>query len=191
MALLDADQLSRMGFAKVGRNVRISDKASFYGASRISIGDNSRIDDFCVLSAGEGGIELGSFVHIAPFCSLMGAGRIVLKDFSGLSSRVSIYSSSDDYSGRAMTNPTVPVDYTGVVHADVVFEPHVIVGAGSVVLPGVRLAKGVAVGALSLVKDSCNAFGIYSGQPARWVKDRRRDLLSLEVELRSKMPLRD
>ena len=40
---------------------------------------NSRIDDFCVLSAGEGGIEIGDYVHVAVFCMLIGAGKIKLE----------------------------------------------------------------------------------------------------------------
>ncbi|EJN5866086.1 dTDP-4-amino-4,6-dideoxy-D-glucose acetyltransferase VioB, partial [Escherichia coli] len=55
MAYLDEIQLKEMGFKSVGENVKISDKASFYGCDNISIGNNVRIDDFCVFSAGEGG----------------------------------------------------------------------------------------------------------------------------------------
>ena len=108
-----------------------------------------------------------------------------MADFSGLSSRVSIYSSSDDYSGATMTNPMVPREYTGVVHADVYLGRHVIVGSGSVILPGVTLEDGVAVGALSLVTKDCKEFGIYSGNPARRISDRKRDLLELEKLLLS------
>ncbi|MBM3059473.1 dTDP-4-amino-4,6-dideoxy-D-glucose acetyltransferase VioB, partial [Escherichia coli] len=57
MAYLDEIQLKEMGFKSVGENVKISDKASFYGCDNISIGNNVRIDDFCVFSAGEGGID--------------------------------------------------------------------------------------------------------------------------------------
>jgi galactoside O-acetyltransferase len=180
MAMLSRDAIEQMGFASVGDNVQISDRASFYGASRIALGDNVRIDDFCVLAAGVGGISIGQHVHIAVCSSLIGAGRITLSDFSGLSSRVSIYSSSDDYSGATMTNPTVPSEYTGVTHADVFLGKHVIVGSGSVILPGITLEEGVAVGALSLVTKHCEAFGIYAGNPARRIKERRRDLLELE-----------
>lgn len=169
-----------MGFASLGKKVQISDRAAFYGTDRIAIGDHVRIDDFCVLSAGEGGISLGQYVHVAVFCSLIGAGRIELRDFSGLSSRVSIYSSNDDYSGLRLTNPTVPAEFTGVSHADVVLGRHVIVGAGSVVLPGVTLEEGAAVGALSLVTRSCEAFAVYSGVPARRVGPRSRELLEVE-----------
>lgn len=183
MGILSHEQIEQMGFAQVGANPQLSDKASYYNCANIKIGDNVRIDDFSVLSAGIGGIEIGSYIHIASHSSLIGAGKIILDDFSGISSRVSVYSSSDDYSGANMTNPTIPAEFTHVNHADVVIGRHAIIGSGSVILPGVTLEEGVAVGALSLVTKSCKAFGIYSGVPARRIKERKRDLLALEKAL--------
>lgn len=180
MAMLEREAVESMGFAGIGKNVQISDRASFYNCARISLGDNVRIDDFCVLSAGVGGIDIGNHVHIAVYSSLMGQGRISLADFSNVSSRVAIYSSSDDFSGGAMTNPTVPSEFTAVFSADVHVGRHAIVGAGAVILPGVTLEEGVAVGALSLVKETCTAFGIYAGVPVRRIAERKRDLLDLE-----------
>ena len=188
MAYLDLRALEAMGFAGMGRNVRISERASFYGTSRISLGDEVRIDDFCVLSAGAGGIEIGQHVHIAVFSSLIGAGKIALGDFSNISSRVSIYSSSDDYSGATMSNPTIPDQYKAVQLADVFVGRHVIIGCGSVILPGVRLEDGVAIGALSLVRESCEPFGIYAGTPARRLRERERGLLDLEQRYLANRP---
>ncbi|MWV15953.1 acyltransferase [Pseudomonas sp. L-22-4S-12] len=185
MGLLTRDQIENMGFSHVGENPRLSDKASYYNCGKIVIGDNVRIDDFCVLSAGNGGIEIGSYIHVAVYSSLIGAGKIILSDFSNISSRVAIYSSNDDYSGASMTNPMVPEEFTNVTHADVIVGRHVIVGSGSVVLPGVILEDGVAVGALSLVSKNCRAFGVYSGVPVRRIKERRRDFLELEEVFRS------
>lgn len=185
MPKLRAEAIAEMGFAKVGKNASISDRASFYNCAKISIGDNVRIDDFCVLSGGEGGILIGCHVHIAVGSTLIGAGRILLDDFSNISSRVSVYSSSDDYSGATMTNPTIPSKFTGVIHDDVHIGKHVIIGCGSVILPGVTLEDGVAVGALSLVNKNCLAFGIYAGTPARRIKERKRDLLEKEREFRA------
>lgn len=180
MGMLPRDFVEKMGFAAIGENVQISDRASFYNTSKISLGSNVRIDDFCVLSAGLGGISIGSHVHIAVYSSLIGAGRITLSDFCNISSRVSIYSSNDDYSGSTMTNPTLPSQYTGVTDGDVLLCKHVIIGSGSVILPSVTIEEGVAVGALSLVKKDCKAFGIYAGNPAQRIKERKRDLLELE-----------
>lgn len=169
-----------MGFARIGTDVRISKKASIYNPGRISIGSHVRIDDFCVLSAGDGGIEIGDYVHVAVFCLLIGAGKITVREFSNFSSRVSIYSSNDDYSGQHLTNPMVPGQFTGVTRKDVIIDRHAIIGSGSVVLPGVHLEEGTAVGALSLVKQTCKTFGIYAGVPARRIGERKRDLLDLE-----------
>lgn len=180
MGALSLDVIKQMGFANVGKNCQLSDKASYYNCNNISLGDNVRIDDFCILSAGVGGICIGSNVHIAAFSLLIGAGRIMLNDYSGISSRVSIYSSSDDYSGASMTNPMIPKEFTNVRSADVNVGRHVIVGSGSVVLPGANLEDGVAVGALSLVAKRCKEFGIYSGIPAKRIKERKRGLLELE-----------
>jgi galactoside O-acetyltransferase len=180
MAALDRQTIENMGFASVGNNILISEKASFHNCKNISLGNNCRIDDFCVISAGKNGVTIGNNVHIAVYTSLIGSGNITLSDFSNLSSRVAIYSSSDDYSGATMTNPTVPSEYTGVIHKDVYLGKHVIVGSGSVILPGVRLEEGVAIGALSPVTKSCKAFGIYAGNPAKFIKARKRDLLELE-----------
>ncbi|MFJ4430042.1 acyltransferase [Pseudomonas sp. NPDC089395] len=182
MAFLSRAQIETLGFARVGKNPLLSDKASFYNCANIAIGDNVRIDDFCVLSAGLGGIEIQSHVHIAVFSLLTGAGKIVLGDFSGLSSRVSVYSSSDDYSGASLTNPTIPDQFKSVASADVCIGRHVIVGSGSVLLPGAVLEEGVAVGALSLVAKRCSAFGIYSGVPVRRIKERQRTLLAVEQQ---------
>lgn len=180
MTMLPHEAIATIGFASLGTNVQISERASIYGADRIKLGNNVRIDDFCVLAAGLGGIDIGSYVHIGVGSSLIGAGNITLSDFSGVSSKVSIYSSSDDYTGRTLTNPTVPDEYKNVNHAPVFLGRHVIVGSGSVILPGVRLEDGVAIGALSLVTKNCVEFCIYSGNPARYIKKRRRDLLEVE-----------
>ncbi len=182
MAFYTRKELKGLGFKSIGENVLLSQKASIYGIGNIEIGNNVRIDDFCVISAGIGGIKLGNNIHIGVFSSLIGAGRIELKDFVNISSKVAIYSSNDDYSGHYMTNPTLPSEYTNVTSSYVMLEKHVIIGSGSVVLPGVTLETGVAIGALTMVNSTCEAFGIYCGNPAKKIKERKRNLLALEKE---------
>ena len=182
MSFLSQDQVNSLGFLSVGNNVLISSKASIYNAKYISIGNNVRIDDFCILSAGIGGFSIGNNIHIAALTTLIGMGHIQLCDFCNLSSRVSIYSSSDDYSGHTMTNPTIPNEFKNVTNAPVVIGRHVIIGCGSVVLPGVTLEEGVAIGALSLVNKDCITFGIYGGVPSKFIKERDRNLLNIEQQ---------
>lgn len=182
--MLTRDELLDLGFAHLGDDVRVSDRASFHNCAQISLGSHVRIDDFAVLSAGAGGIVIRDYVHIAVGVSLIGAGRITLSDFAGLSSRVAVYSSNDDYSGKFLTGPTVPNQYRNTRHADVHVGKHVIVGSGAVILPGVTIHDGAAIGALSLVNADCEEFAIYVGAPARRIRDRSRQLLALEADLR-------
>ena len=183
MSYYSQEELAQFGFKYLGCAVRLSKKASIYNASNISIGDNSRVDDFCVLSAGKGGVVIGRNVHIAVFSSLIGSGCIEVQDFANISSRVGVYSSNDDYSGEYMSNPTVPSGYTNIVQAPVLIGRHVIIGAGSIILPGITLNKGVGVGALSLVNKDCEAFYMYAGTPARKIGRRSKKLLELEKSL--------
>ena len=186
MGFYSDDELSQLGFASVGINVKVSRLASLHGTSRITLGDHVRIDDFCVLSAGRGGIVIGCYVHIAVYSSLIGAELIQIDDFANISSRVSIYSSSDDYSGQTMTNPTVCEQFKHVAHGKVHIAEHVIVGCGSVILPTVTLGQGVAVGALSLINKSIEPWHIVAGQPARFIKMRKQDLLGLAAQFMAK-----
>ncbi|HIF9499016.1 TPA: acyltransferase [Photobacterium damselae] len=173
MSFYTQKELKSLGFRFVGENVLISRKASFYGVEKISIDDNSRIDDFCVLSSSDKGeINIGRNVHIAIYSSLIGKESINIKNFSNISSRVSIYSSSDDFSGNWMTNPTIPDNFTNVVSKKVVIGENVIIGAGCIILPGVTINNGCAVGAMSLIKDNFPKNSIIMGVPGRIVKKR-------------------
>jgi galactoside O-acetyltransferase len=183
MGMMTTQQLKKAGFKSIGENVMLSEKASFYNPSKISIADNARIDDFAILSAGSGGIHIGRYVHVGCYVSLIGDGEIILEDFSGLSGRVSIYSSNDDTSGQFMAHPTIPMEFRNVDTGRVIIQKHAMVLTGAVILPHVTVRAGAVVGALSLVKSDCDEFGLYAGCPAKKVGERSRRLLELEREL--------
>jgi acetyltransferase-like isoleucine patch superfamily enzyme len=180
MAFLSENEIKSLNLKFCGKNVRISDKAVLYNPQNISIDDNSRIDDFTIISAGKGGIIIGKNVHIALFCNLQGAENITLEDFSGLSSRVSLYSSSDDYSGKFMTNPTVSEKFTNVISKPILIKKHSIIGVGACLLPGVTIGLASAVGAFSLVNKSISDHMIAVGVPAIEKVPRKRNLIDLE-----------
>ncbi len=176
------EELRELG-VKFGKNVQIAKSVRIANPELLTIGDNVRIDDFVLLT---GSIWLHSYIHISSFCSLGGRAGIVMEDFSGLSAGVRIFSASDDYSGEFMTNPTVPKQFTNVHAAAVFFRKHAIVGANTVILPGVEIRQGGAVGAMSLVTKDVPAFEIHAGVPARKISERKKKLLILEEELMQK-----
>jgi acetyltransferase-like isoleucine patch superfamily enzyme len=178
MAYYNTEQLQQMGFKSIGKNVKISDKASIYNCDQIDIDDNSRIDDFCVIS---GKIKIGKNVHITPMCLVAGGEiGIVFEDFIAIAYGVQIFTQSDDYSGETMTNSTVPTQYKNESKKEVIVGKHSIVGAGSIIMPGVILAQGTSVGAMSLVRKSTEEWSIYVGNPAKKLTNRKKDLLELE-----------
>lgn len=187
MGFLKKEDLELLGFKKIGNNLKISENAIFYNHKNISIDDNTRIDDFCIISAGTGGIEIGKYVHIAAYCSIQGVGKVIMEDFSGLSSKVSIYSSSDDYSGISMTNPCVLSEFTNVKSGDVTLKKHVIVGVGSSILPNVTIGLGSAIGAFSLVNSDIPDSVIAAGVPAKEKNKRSKKLFEIEIKFIEKI----
>lgn len=180
MAYFTQEQLTQLGFKYIGKNVKISDKASFYNCDQIEIGDNSRIDDFCVIS---GKIKIGRNVHITPMCLVAGGEKgITFEDFTTIAYGVQVFTQSDDYSGKTMTNSTIPKEYKNEFMQKVILKRYSIVGAGSIIMPGVILAEGTSIGAKSLVLKSTEPWGIYVGNPVKRLKDRTKDLLELEKQ---------
>lgn len=176
----NASELSNIGFKSCGKNVLISRNACIYGAENMTIGDNVRIDDFCILS---GKIQVDNYVHIAANVGLFaGNYGIHFNDFTTISSRGAVYAVSDDYSGEGMTNPTIPDMYRKVYGGKVVFGKHAIIGTGSIILPGVNIGEGVSVGSMSLVIKDLEDWFIYVGIPCKKIKERSKQLLKLEEE---------
>ena len=179
------DELSQFGFLNVGNNVRVARNCVIVGQENVSLGNNVRIDGPTVLSASSGHIRIGSHVHIGGMCFLAGGGGIEMEDFTGLSQDVRVYSASDDYSGTALTNPTVPWRYLNLKVEAVRLERHVIVGSGTVILPGCTIGEGSSVGAMSLVTKNLDPWGVYFGTPVKRLKRRSKNLLRLEDEMKA------
>jgi galactoside O-acetyltransferase len=181
------EELASAGFRRLGKNVKIKRSAGLFFTENISVDDNSRIDDFTIIVASREQVTIGKNVHIAAHCYISGSDGFVMEDFSGLAPGVLIFTSSDDYSGRKLTNPTLPRHLIGGPAGPISLGRHVIVGAGTVILPGVTIGQGASVGPQSLVRNSLNEWGIYAGSPARVVAPRVKDLLILEQEYLSSM----
>lgn len=174
-------ELKELGLKYVGKNVKISRNACIYGASNISIDDNSRIDDFALLS---GNITIGKHVHIAAYTGLFaGSKGIEIEDFCGISAHCCVYAASDDYTGMALTNPTIPEKYKLVTEKKVTFKKHSLVGAGSIVLPGVMVGEGASFGSMSLIIKDAKPWTMYVGAPAKELRPREKKPLELGRKL--------
>ena len=168
------EDLQTFGFKCLGSNVLISRKISIYGASKMSFGDNVRIDDFCILS---GDITFGSNIHIGAYCGLYGANGIIMENYTGLSPRCTLFSATDDFSGDFLISPMSPNEYCNVTGGRILIKKYAQIGSGTTIMQNLTIEEGVAVGAMSFVNKSLDEWTIYAGIPVRKIKERKRGLL--------------
>lgn len=175
----------RDGLASCGADVTIYRRAQILGREHITIGDRVIIDDYVMIYA-TAPTRIGSFVHIASHTTVAGGGVFEMGDFSGLSGGVRVYTGNEDYRGGSLTNPTVPSPWRNATRSAVRIGAHAIVGANSVILPGVTIGEGCSVGALSLVIRDLDPWGVYVGSPAKKIGERPSDRIrALEADLRA------
>ena len=168
------EELESMGFNSIGNNCMISKKASFYGTSKITIGNNVRIDDFCIIS---GNVKLGNNIHISAYVALYGTFGIEFEDNTGISARGTIYSAMDDFSGDYLIGPMNPEEYTNVTGGKVLVKQYSQIGANTLIFPNLTIGEGCVVGACSMVRKSLESWGIYYGIPVKRQKERKKGLL--------------
>jgi galactoside O-acetyltransferase len=178
------NQAYSLGFTRVGQDVTIWSTAKIISPELITIGDSVIIDDFVFIMGGKS-TTIGSFIHIASFTSITGGGELIMEDFTGLSGGVRVYTGNEDYSGGCLTNPAVPFPYRLPKRSFVHIKKHAIIGSNAVILPGVVIGEGAAIGANTLVTKDCEPWKIYFGSPAKAIRTRRQDrILELEAQLR-------
>lgn len=170
------DELAQLGLKSYGKNVKISRFARIYGAELIVIGNNVRIDDFCILS---GNITLGSNIHISAYVALYGAEGIVMEDYTGISPQTVVYSAMDDFGGDYLIGPIHDGEKTNVTGGPVVLKKFSQIGTKCCIFPNLTIGEGTVVGACSLVTKSLSDWGIFIGIPAKKHRKRSKKLLDL------------
>jgi galactoside O-acetyltransferase len=178
-----SDELRAFGFARVGEGSAIARNSTIVGLENIVIGDFVRIDGYTTIVATGGPLRIGSHVHICSGCVLGARGGIELADYSSLSHGVRLLSAIDDFSGRTMTNSTLPPEFLGVQTAPINIGRYAPIGSGCIILPGATVGEGSAVAAMSVVNRPLGEWTLYGGNPVRELGRRSRDLLALVRQL--------
>lgn len=168
------EDLRRIGFLEVGKGSKISKKVSFYYPDTITIGDNVRIDDFCILS---GNIIIGNNVHISAGVKMYGSEGIEIEDYAGCSANCTIYSASDDFSGDCMVGAVLPDEVRNVIGGKVIIKKYAQLGANTIVMPNTVVNEGAVTGAMTFVNKDLDPWTINVGIPARVLKKRSNRLL--------------
>lgn len=159
--------LNKLGFKKIGKNVKISKSCLIIGLKNISLGDNIRIDAFTSIIANKGYLNLGKNIHIGGHGHILCAGGVSVENGCTFSQGVKIYSQSDDYSGKKPTGLFVKSKYKNYKKGKITIGSNSIIGSGSIILPNVKISKNTSIGALSLVNKNVLLPGTYSGIPIK------------------------
>jgi dTDP-4-amino-4,6-dideoxy-D-glucose acyltransferase len=158
-----------------GEDVFISANVEIRRPHLVSVGNHVAIDTgfYCTVSA-----EIGDYIHIAPYVTVIGGAEGVLRmsSFSSIAAGSRIICASDEHLGYGFPGPTIPEKYHDQIKtAPVIFEMCANVATNVVIVPGVTLGEGSVVGACSLVTRNTEPWTIYVGVPARPIRARPRE----------------
>jgi galactoside O-acetyltransferase len=154
----------------IGKNVLIDVGVFLSGTKNISIGDYVWIDAGCRIEAMLGEISIGKRIHIGAYSIIAARQPVIIKDYVGISARVSIFSNSEHpMDGKRMSGPMVPEEYKAFHSKKIILEKDSFVGTGSVLLPGAHLGDGAVVGANSIVNKKISPYHIVVGPSAKTI----------------------
>ena len=141
-------------------NVKTFEFSKIIGVENIKFGDYVIIDDFTLIYAKKK-ITVGNHVHIASFSSITGGDSVSLGDFSAVSQGCRILTATDDFKSYGFGNSTISNTYRNITQAPIHIGKFCIIGANSVILPGVTIGEGATVGANSVVSKDLQPWGVY------------------------------
>ena len=173
---LDENELADLGIASVGKNVRVSEDAIIIGLENISLGSNIRIDSYNVILSKRGKFVVGNNVHIEPSSSIVTHFGVEIGNFCTISHGSRLYTASANYSGDYFTNVFPEAKYQVPKTGQIILEDHVMIGGNCVIMPGVTLGEGAAIGALSFIRKSVEGWAIYGGNPLKRLGDRKKTI---------------
>lgn len=181
-------------FKKIGRGVIFGPNITIRHPQKISIGDNSFIDENSVLDAkGENneGIIIGKNVIVGRNTILScKEGSIYLDDYSNISANCSLLSETKIKMGKycflagqcylvaggnhSFDRTDIPIMFQpSLTKGGIVIEEDVWLGASVTVLDGVTVGKGSVVGAGAVVTKSLPGYCVAVGIPARKIRGRK------------------
>ena len=143
-------------------NVKTFEYTKIIGLENIEFGENIIIDDFAFIYA-KGKIKLGNYVHIGIYASITGGDELTVGDFCAISQGVRVLTATDDFKDWGFGNSTIDNQFRNVKSLPMTIGRFSIIGANSVILPGVTIGEGAMVGANSTITKDLEPWGIYVG----------------------------
>ena len=163
-------------------NVKTFEYTKVIGIDNIKFGKNIIIDDFVLIYAKEE-IKIGNYVHIANFTSITGGSCLSIGDYAAISQGCRILTATDDFKTYGFGNSTISDKFRNIETAPIIISDYAMIGANSVILPGVTVGKGATVGANSVITKDLEPWGIYIGNKKIGTRDKKEVLNNHQIFL--------
>jgi len=131
---------------KVGKNPRVEPFVVFTGFDKIEIGDDFVASGFSTIRAVDAKIKIGNKVSLGPGVAILGANHGI--------------------------DPSMPHQVQPQKSELIEIGDDVWIGAGAIVLPGVKIGRGAVIAAGSVVNEGIPENVIAGGVPAKVIKSR-------------------
>jgi acetyltransferase-like isoleucine patch superfamily enzyme len=160
----------REDFKRFGRFVTLEGGVRVFHPDNISIGDGVYVGHDTILEGyHRNEMIIGDGTWIGAGCYFHSAGGIKIGVRVGIAPHVKILTSVHKEGSLPLSDPII---YSPLEFAEVVIEDGCDIGIGTIILPGVRIGKGVQVGAGSVVTKDVEPFMVVAGNPARVLRKR-------------------
>jgi acetyltransferase-like isoleucine patch superfamily enzyme len=160
------DFLSKLAW--LGKNVIIEDGVRIFFPEHVELGDDVYIGHNTILKGYfDKRLIIGSGTWIGPQCFIYASGGITIGQNVGIGPKVSIMSSA-----HTETDCSEPILHQPIIHAPVFLGDGCDIGANSTILMGVRIGKGVQIGAGAVVTKDIPDRAIAAGVPAKILRYR-------------------
>lgn len=152
-----------------GVDVVIEDGVLIFHAENISIGNQVYVGHQTMLKGYyKGEMIIGDGSWIGQSCFFHSAGNIFIGKAVGIGPFVKILTSV-----HQELNIDLPVLHQPLDFAPVVIHDGADIGIGSIILPGVTIGEGAIIGAGAVVAMDVEAYTVYAGVPAKFLRKRK------------------
>ena len=134
----------------------------------LSIGENTIIMPYAILSSQTDKITIGKNCSIHPFCELRGRGGLTIGNDTRIGTGSAFYPNNHIYK-----DPDIPIRLQGETYEGITVGNDVLIGANVKVLDGVTIGNGCVIGAGSVVTKSIPPYSVAVGVPAKVIKQRK------------------
>jgi len=137
----------------------------------VQIAESARVDSFVKVEGGLG-VTIGDCTHVASFCHINGGGgRVTIGRHVGLSSGAKVLGGRAEIVGLS-TSAASPPEMQIVTRLHTRIGDYCLIGTNAVVMPGVVMGEGAALGAGGVATKNIPAWEIWAGVPARKIGQR-------------------